>query len=366
MRLQVLAQSVVAAVAAYVIAGGIEAAVIQRLQPSELELAWLSDLILAVAFGAAVYLWRNLLATRRELTARQRADLVLQSQLAVAAEIQQRLLPQLPAPSRGFEFAATLASAGKIGGDFYDFVEPTPGIVVTLVADVSGKGIPAAMALGSLRSAFRTLIREHRDPAVIVERLSAALHQDWLGSPYVTCLVAVFDTLERTVTYTNAGHPSGLIIGVGGTTSLSRGGPPAGLMPGARFEQETIALHAGDICLLVTDGVTEALEGQPPLDRQMAPRVGDDSLSAADLCRDVMVRALRGHGPLGVADWEDDRTVVAVKVQAVAQRRASDGRAEKSAGRSDCATLSQGPSRLHARYQPCGNRTYSSSSVGSL
>lgn len=316
MRLQVLAQSVVAAIAAYVIAGGVEAAVIQRLQPSELELAWLSDLILAAAFGAAVYLWRNLLATRRELTARQRADLVLESQLAVAAEIQQRLLPSLPAPSRGFDFAATLTSAGKIGGDFYDFVEPSPGIVVVLIADVSGKGIPAAMALGSLRSAFRTLIHEHRDPAAIVERLSAALHQDWLGSPYVTCLVAVFDTLARTVAYTNAGHPAGLIIGLEGTTSLGRGGPPAGLMPGTRFDEETIALRAGDICLLVTDGVTEALEGQPALDRELASKAGNDSISANDLCRDVMTRALRGHGPLGVVDWEDDRTVVVVKVHA--------------------------------------------------
>ncbi len=310
-----MAQGLVIAVVAYIVAGAIETAAIERLRPTEWQLAWLSDLILAAAFGAAVSLWRDLLTTRRELTARQRSDLLLQSQLAIAADIQQRLLPPIPPPVGGFDFAAVMRSAGKIGGDFYDFVEHSPGVLVVLVADVSGKGIPAAMALGSLRSSFRTLVRERCDPAGIVARLSATLYQDWLGAPYVTCLVTTFDMVNRTLRYTNAGHPPGLVIGTHGTKSLSRGGPPAGLMPGARFVDELMPLRSGDICLFVTDGVTEALEGETPLDRQLAPTAQREGLSAADVCRQVMARALDGRGPAGVADWEDDRTVVAVRLQ---------------------------------------------------
>ena len=84
-----------------------------------------------VALGVAVYLWRHLLASRHALAHRERAEIVLQTQLTLAAEIQRRLLPPLPPAMNGCEWAAALRSAGKIGGDFYDFVETGPGRVLT-------------------------------------------------------------------------------------------------------------------------------------------------------------------------------------------------------------------------------------------
>jgi phosphoserine phosphatase RsbU/P len=262
-----------------------------------------------------VYLWRHLLSTRRELQERERAELVLQTQLSIAAEIQNRLLPAVPPTDSGFEWAAALKSAGKIGGDFYDFVEAAPRVWIVLVADVSGKGIPAAMALGSLRAAFRTLARQTSDPSRIVTQLSTVLYEEWRGSPYVTCLVAGFDVTARTVTYTNAGHPPGIMAGSRGVRHLNRGGPAAGLLPEARFEQELVSLSVGDVCLLVSDGVTEALEGETPLERDLvASAVRHGRVSAAELCHSVMARALNGQGPLGIQGWDDDRTVVVVKV----------------------------------------------------
>ena len=180
-------------VCGYIVAAILEVALIRIVRPTEWELAWVSDAGLAIALGFAVYLWRHLLTTRRELAERERAELVLQTQLSIAAEIQRRLLPAVPPADNGFEWAAALRSAGKIGGDFYDFVEIAPRVWVMLVADVSGKGIPAAMALGSLRCAFRALARQSPDPARIVAQLSAVLYEEWLGSPYVTCLVCTFD-----------------------------------------------------------------------------------------------------------------------------------------------------------------------------
>jgi phosphoserine phosphatase RsbU/P len=171
------------------------------------------------------------------------------------------------------------------------------------------------MALGSLRSAFRAFARQSRDPARIVAQLSMALYEEWLGSPYVTCLVCTFDLTARTVTYTNAGHPPGIVIERGGIRHLNRGGPPAGLFPNATFDKERFQLHPGDVCLLVTDGVTEALEGDTSLERDLeVSRERDSPAHAIELCQAVMARALSGHGPREAQEWDDDRTVVVVKV----------------------------------------------------
>jgi sigma-B regulation protein RsbU (phosphoserine phosphatase) len=309
-----LAASVGAAACGYIVAATLEATVIHWVRPTEWELAWVSDAALAVALGVVVYLWRHLVTTRSELQERDRAELVLQTQLSVAAEIQQRLLPRVP-PDSGFEWAALLKSAGKIGGDFYDFVEIAPRVWVMLLADVSGKGIPAAMALGSLQSAFRALARESSNPARIVSQLSAVLYEEWTGALYVTCIVGLFESNERTLTYTNAGHPAGIVAGRGGIRYLTRGGPPAGLFPSMQFDQEVVQLHTGDACLFVTDGITEALDGDMSLERNLEGASGcENRTSAASVCQTVMARAVAGHGPSGAGQWSDDRTVVVVKV----------------------------------------------------
>lgn len=310
-----LAESIGAAMFGYIAAGVIEATLIRVLRPTEWELAWVSDAALAIALGSAVYLWRHLVSTRRELADRERAEVVVQTQLSIAADIQRRLLPPVPPRTNGFEWAAALTSAGKIGGDFYDFVEIAPGIWIAIVADVSGKGIPAAMALGSLRTAFRAIAHEGSDPARLVTQLSTVLYEEWRGAPYVTCIVATFDFTARTLTYTNAGHPSGMVAGRSDIRRLDRGGPPAGLLQKSEFHQERVQLQIGDVCLLVSDGVTEALEQDAPLERVLASSLGcRGGRSAAELCQMVMARALAGNGPAGVQAWNDDRTVVVVKV----------------------------------------------------
>ena len=290
------------------LAVALEAFVIRWLEPTEWELAGVSDLALAVALGVAVYLWRHLLATRHALAERERAEIVLQTQLSLAADIQRRLLPPLPPPANGCEWAAALKPAGKIGGDFYDFVETGDNTWMILVADVSGKGIPAAMALGSLRSTFRALARQRLTPAQILGQLSTAFLEDWRGITYVTCIVAAVNFRAHTLIYSNAGHPPGILLGRTRTRYLDRGGPPAGLFPGASFDQEVLSVHGGDICLLVSDGVTESFDGIPLEERLRAAKAG--SGSAVALCEDLMSQALRGRGPSADPEWDDDRTVV--------------------------------------------------------
>ena len=303
-----------AALAVYVFAGGGEAALISVLHPTELELTWVSDVVLAVAFGIAVYLWRSLRATRHELTTLERAELVLETQFSLAEDMQRRLLPAVPSPRDGIEWAATLIPAGRIGGDFYDFVERSPGVWLTLVADVSGKGVPAAMALGVLRSTFRRLSRDPLDPSALVTVMSTALYSEWEGAPYVTCLVAEIDTRARRITYANCGHPPGMLVRSNEEILLSAGGPPIGLLPTAAFEQDVVALRSGDVCLFVTDGITEALEASPePALAVATMSARTERASAANICQAVMTRALAGLGPAGVDDWEDDRTVLVIR-----------------------------------------------------
>ena len=313
LKRRALAESLLAALGAYVLAVAFEAAAVWWVQPTEWEMASVSDLALAVALGVAVYLWRHLLATRHTLAQRERAEIVVQTQLSLAAEIQRRLLPPLPISVNGCEWAAALRPAGKIGGDFYDFVGTVPGTWMVLVADVSGKGIPAAMALGSLRSTFRALSRQQLAPAQILGQLSTAFLGDWQGMPYVTCIVAALNLGAHTLVYSNAGHPPGILVGPAGTRYLDRGGPPAGLLSGAIFDQQLLTLHAGDTCVLVSDGVTEALDGVPLEDRLRAAKVR--SASAAELCESVMAQAVHGDGPSGTVDWDDDRTVVVLTMR---------------------------------------------------
>jgi hypothetical protein len=251
-----LLQSVGSAAGAYLVAGSLETTVIRLVQPTEYEFVWISD-------------------------------------VALAADIQRRLLPALPAADGSLECAAALRSAGTIGGDFYDFVEAAPGVWLVLIADVSGKGIPAAMALGSLRSTFRTLARQRLSPARVVSKLSSAFLEEWDGTPYITCIVALFNLPERTISYSNAGHPPGVLLQSGIVRRLHCGGPPAGLVAGARFEEELLPIFDGDTCLLVTDGVTEALDHADFEHDVAASRA---SAPAALLCESLMQQAMAGSG----------------------------------------------------------------------
>jgi hypothetical protein len=142
-----------AAVVVYFVATGIELLLIRTLLPTEVELAWISDAILAFAFGSAVFLWLHLKWTRMTLSRLERERIVLDAQLSLAADIQRGLLPPTPPDDSGVRWAARLVQAGRIGGDLYDFVRLDSNAWLVLVGDTSGKGVPERwllLPLGSL------------------------------------------------------------------------------------------------------------------------------------------------------------------------------------------------------------------------
>jgi serine phosphatase RsbU (regulator of sigma subunit) len=310
-----LALAAAVAIAFYAVAGLAEAALIRVLQPSEMELDWISDVVLSGALGVSIYLWLHLRATRLALTEHERAQVIIQSQLSMAEAMQRRLLPPIPPPADGFEWAALLAPAGKIGGDFFDFLEPAPDLRLSLIADISGKGISAAMALTLLRFTFRHLAGDTTSPAELSTRMSAALYEEWHGSPYVTCVIARIDVVRRKLTYVNAGHPPGMLIRHGQDHELAAGGPPLGLLSCATYVEEQLDLIDEDVCAFVTDGVSEAFDdGLRSWRTVIGDAVREGGHSAQAVCNEVMSRAHDSHGPNDVEGWTDDRTVVVISV----------------------------------------------------
>lgn len=307
-------QALAVAFVAYVGAGAAEIGLIRAFRPTESELTWASDVLLSTALGVSVYLWRHLGATRQTLADRERAEIVLRTQLEVAADLQRRLLPALPPAESAVEWAASLRSAGMIGGDFYDIVAlPGPRRWLLLVADVSGKGIPAAMALSMLRASFRALASQGLGPAAVLTQLSTVLYEQWSGTPYFTAIIADVDVDAGTLCYANAAHPAGLIAGRGRRRDLGALGPPAAMFPGVTYEEQRVDIAPGDVCLIVTDGVTEALsESVSPAIADIAGACNPGPGSAQSVCQAIMAAALSGTGPAGVADWQDDRTAVVI------------------------------------------------------
>ena len=184
-----------------------------------------------------------------------------------------------------------------------------------LIADVSGKGISAAMALTLLRSTFRRVTRETHSPGHVAARMSAAFHEEWQGSPYVTGIVARIDTVARTLSYANAGHPPGILVRDGQERALTAGGPPLGLLQDACFAEEELALKAGDVYVFVTDGISEAMDDAPwSWEEAVLQSARQAPGSAVCVCDAIVSLARNGPGPRGVEDWTDDRTVVVVSV----------------------------------------------------
>jgi len=310
--------SLLSAVVVYLFANQAESAIISLVHPSEQALTWISDIVLAAALGVVTYLWLHLKAARTALTQFELKKIKLDTELLLAAEIQRNLQPQLPAFQSGIRWAAHLQQAEKIGGDFYDFVQPDADSMLLLLGDISGKGIPAALLLASTGRLFHLLSRTKHAPAKLVRDLSEALYADNRGSMYMTCLVAFFDLKGRTLSYTNAGHPPGMIFRDGGMELLNRGGTPAGMFASSTYDWQTLVLRPGDIGILVTDGISEAVaqDGVPFVEvlRKEIMKVPNPR-SPESLCERIMLLANSKGGLAGDAEWTDDQTVLAFVVE---------------------------------------------------
>ena len=200
-----------------------------------------------------------------ELAAATAAKERIESELRLAADIQQSLIPKTfpPFPNLpDIDIFALLEPAREIGGDFYDFFFLDEQRICFAVADVSGKGVPAALFMVATRSFLRSLMREEKSAAKAFDRLNIQLEEGNDACMFVTIFCGVIDLSTGRCTYANAGHNLPLQVASDGTFSVIDGakGVILGVDTSIRYDEGEFTLPVGDCLILYTDGVTEAMD----------------------------------------------------------------------------------------------------------
>ena len=229
-----------------------------------------------------------------------------------AREIQMSLLPKSLPEFTHLEMASDWLPARVVAGDYYDVLKFSNTRAAVCVADVSGKGLPAALLVSSVQASVRAFVHETVSAGALCQRVNAILCSNHLEGRFVTFFFAVVDREMETLSYSNAGHNAPVLVRQNGAVlRLREGGPILGEFPDAPFEQATVPFGAGDRLLIFTDGVSEAHGpgdeefGEPRLEALMKE---SRSASAPELRRRILsaVHEFRDR-PL-----EDDATMLIV------------------------------------------------------
>jgi sigma-B regulation protein RsbU (phosphoserine phosphatase) len=201
-------------------------------------------------------LWRSALESRDKLVA-------LENELDLASRMQQSILPTSFPETAGYRVFARMEPARAVGGDFFD-VLPLPGDRVGLaVADVSDKGVPAALFMMSSRTLLRGAAIGHSDPGDMMREVNHLLCENNDAAMFVTVFLAVFDPASGELVYVNGGHNPPLVLHVDGTATLlpTTEGVALGIAPDVEYAKGSVILSPDEAVVFYTDGVTEAENG---------------------------------------------------------------------------------------------------------
>ena len=243
---------------------------------------------------------------------RQRDDLLKDVELA--AQVQRLFLPSGKPAITGLEIAGMMHPARGVAGDYYDYFPVDAQTTQIVIADVSGKGVPAALLMSATAASMRLEANRDRNMLDLVGRLNAEIHSVSDDEHYVTLLLAEVDTHKRTLRYVNCGHNPALLFQAetGTLMRMDSSCPPIGLSPDEICELASADLTAGDVLVLYTDGVTEAenlLGEEFGLERLFATVRHGYSLSAEDL----MVSIYNAAADFCGDHFNDDATILVVK-----------------------------------------------------
>ena len=243
---------------------------------------------------------------------------VVDRELRVVADIQRSLLPKSLPKVPGLELATYYRTSQWAGGDYYDFFPLPGGRWGFLIADVSGHGTPAAVMMAILHSLAHGHPGDPDPPSALLKHVNERLASSYTADNevFVTAFYGIYDPTTRRFSYACAGHNPPRVRRCSEGTVLSLedvGGPPLGLFPGLEFTDSSVELVPGDVLVLYTDGVTEAMNARG---EQFAPERMDSILARCSLSAGEMVDAiLEGVGAFtGPLDPHDDQTLVVAKV----------------------------------------------------
>ena len=188
----------------------------------------------------------------------------LESELELAQSVQKMLLPQEIPDIAGLEIAAYSRPAQIVGGDYFDFVEFSSGFRGLAMADVAGHGVSASLHMASIQALLRTLVLSNDSPSQVMSQIHKLFIHNIRFDTFVTFFIGAFDSSAKSLTYCNAGHQPPLVLRKSGSREksavlLKPTGAAIGLVETAGFGEETIDLQEGDLLVLYTDGVTEAM-----------------------------------------------------------------------------------------------------------
>lgn len=247
----------------------------------------------------------------------------LESELEIARKIQERLLPHDMPQLPGFEIAGTSIPSKQVGGDYFDFLDLGKGRLGIAIADVSGKGIPAALLMANLQASLHAQALATEMVAEVAIRINDLLVSSTDGNMFVTFFYGLLDRSLSTFTSTNAGHnPPILLRSDRRIERLEEGGMVLGFLPDQKYAQQTTTLKPGDILVLYTDGITEARDPDASTiekmlfgeDRLFQVIIDNASLSAREVQAAILqaVTTYTKNTP-----QEDDITLVVIKRQEI-------------------------------------------------
>jgi len=243
----------------------------------------------------------------------------LEGELVIARKIQQKLLPHEMPQLPGFEIAGTSIPSTQVGGDYFDFLDLGKGRLGIAIADVSGKGIPAALLMANLQASLHAQTLEVEKVAEVAIRINNLLVKSTDSNMFVTFFYGLLDRKSSTFTSTNAGHnPPILLRSDQKIERLEEGGMVLGFLLDQKYEQQTTTLQPGDILVLFTDGITEARDPDAETvgdklygeDRLVQVIMDNASLSAREIQAAILqaVTLYTKNTPQG-----DDITLVVIK-----------------------------------------------------
>jgi sigma-B regulation protein RsbU (phosphoserine phosphatase) len=237
-----------------------------------------------------------------------------QRDLALAAQVQRRLLPAAAPAVPGYDCFGVTTPSQEVGGDFHDWIELPGGNWGIAVGDVAGKGVPGAILMAHVRAALRAQAEHVYALDHIMDRVNQALRTDTEASEFATLFYGVLDSQARRLTYCCAGHEPAVLVRDGEVRRLAVGGPLLGVTDQATYQREALALKPGDALVVYSDGACDALSDAHERfgrDRLLGSIVRNAPNGAARLVEEVTEEIRRFAG---LAPPADDVTLLAVKV----------------------------------------------------
>jgi sigma-B regulation protein RsbU (phosphoserine phosphatase) len=266
--------------------------------------------------GALGESFNEMTSSISELIEEQRKRQRLENEISIAREVQEQLFPQSIPQVQGVELAAICRAARVVSGDYYDFIRLSPCRIGIAVADISGKGISAALLMASLQAALRSqaVLDANGSTAQLVSRLNHHLFHNTSDDRYATFFYAVFDSSTRKLEYTNAGHCAPVFVADGKVTKLDAGGTVVGLFDEAEYESVTIEAPPDSLLVAFSDGLFEPenVYGE----EFGTPRLTDEILRHRDAAPQRMAESLIDSAEqwAGTPEQADDMTVVVARL----------------------------------------------------